>query len=88
MFHSQIQRIQKSKKRKATAPRAVLSENAVNAMDKRRTWINGLGPIFKDKNLIMPSKSIFRDDFNEDDSSETDGVDNMNDNNNNSTPSM
>ncbi|KAI8149614.1 histone acetyltransferases subunit 3-domain-containing protein [Fennellomyces sp. T-0311] len=59
-------RIQKSKKRKATAPKAMLSENAVNAMDKRRTWINGLGPIFKDKNIIMPSKSIYRDDFDED----------------------
>ncbi|KAI7859667.1 histone acetyltransferases subunit 3-domain-containing protein [Circinella umbellata] len=77
-------RIQKSKKRKATAPRAVLSENAVNAMEKRRTWIDGLGPIFKDKNLIMPSKSIFRDDFDEDDDS------GMNDDNNNisSTPTM
>ena len=53
-------------------------------MEKRRTWIDGLGPIFKDKNLIMPSKSIFRDDFDEDDDS------GMNDDNNNisSTPTM
>ncbi|KAI9250910.1 histone acetyltransferases subunit 3-domain-containing protein [Phascolomyces articulosus] len=79
-------RIQKSKKRKATAPRAMLSENAVNAMDKRRTWINGLGPIFKDKNLIMPSKSIYRDDFDQDnDSDSMEGV--SSNNNSNNTPS-
>ncbi|KAI9497599.1 histone acetyltransferases subunit 3-domain-containing protein [Zychaea mexicana] len=65
-------RIQKSKKRKATAPKAMLSENAVNAMDKRRTWINGLGPIFKDKNIVMPSKSIYRDDFDDDENPEMD----------------
>lgn len=28
-------------------------------MEKRRTWINALGEIFKDKNLVMPSKSIY-----------------------------
>ncbi|KAL7321234.1 Transcriptional regulator, variant 2 [Mucor circinelloides] len=52
-------RPQKSKKRKSTGPKAVLSENAVFAMEKRRTWINALGGIFKDKNMTMPSRSIY-----------------------------
>lgn len=60
--------MQKSKKRKATAPRAVLSENTVNAMEKRRTWKTELGPLFEDKNMTMPTKSIYND---EDDDEET-----------------
>lgn len=52
-------RPQKSKKRKSNGPKTVLSENAVFAMDKRRTWIQALGAIFKDKNLIMPTSSIY-----------------------------
>ncbi|KAL0095905.1 histone acetyltransferases subunit 3-domain-containing protein [Phycomyces blakesleeanus] len=56
-------RTQKSKKRKmASSSRpSCLSENAVYAMEKRRTWINALGGIFKDKNLIMPTKSIYEE---------------------------
>ncbi|KAI8091854.1 histone acetyltransferases subunit 3-domain-containing protein [Thamnidium elegans] len=57
-------RLQKSKKRKTTGPKTMLSENAVFAMDKRKTWINALGGIFKDKNLIMPTKSIYPQDEN------------------------
>ncbi|KAI7880414.1 hypothetical protein K492DRAFT_147147 [Lichtheimia hyalospora FSU 10163] len=58
-------RVQKSKKRKATAPRAVLSENTVNAMEKRRTWKSELGPLFEDKNMTMPNKSIYNDQDDE-----------------------
>lgn len=42
----------------------MLSENAVFAMDKRKTWINALGGIFKDKNMIMPTTSIYTQDEN------------------------
>ncbi|KAI7861651.1 histone acetyltransferases subunit 3-domain-containing protein [Spinellus fusiger] len=53
-------RTQKSKKRKMNASRpSSLSENAVYAMEKRRTWINALEGIFKDKNLVMPAHSIY-----------------------------
>ncbi|KAL1926714.1 hypothetical protein VTP01DRAFT_5609 [Rhizomucor pusillus] len=56
-------RVPKSKKRKSgSAPRATLSENAVSAMEKRKTWVNSLGPIFQDKNMVMPSKSIYSTD--------------------------
>ncbi|KAI9361317.1 histone acetyltransferases subunit 3-domain-containing protein [Pilaira anomala] len=57
-------RLQKSKKRKTTGPKTMLSENAVFAMDKRKTWINALGGIFKDKNMIMPTTSIYTQDEN------------------------
>lgn len=39
----------------------MLSENTVNAMEKRRTWKNELGPLFEDKNMTMPTKSIYED---------------------------
>ncbi|CEP08162.1 hypothetical protein [Parasitella parasitica] len=52
-------RPQKSKKRKSAGPKAVLSENAVFAMERRKTWINALGCIFKDKNMTMPTSSIY-----------------------------
>lgn len=52
-------RLQKSKKRKAgSAPKGTLSENAVNAMEKRRAWLK-LEPVFRDSNLVMPKKSIY-----------------------------
>lgn len=46
----------------------MLSENTVNAMEKRRTWKNELGPLFEDKNMTMPTKSIYED---QDDEEET-----------------
>ncbi|KAG1173315.1 hypothetical protein G6F70_005260 [Rhizopus microsporus] len=75
-------RNQKSKKRKATSgQKSTLSENAIYAMEKRRTWINALGEIFKDKNLVMPSKSIYSP---EPSATTTDENDNNNNGNNNS----
>jgi hypothetical protein len=38
----------------------MLSENAVYAMEKRKIWKNSLGPIFNEKNMIMPSSSIYQ----------------------------
>ncbi|KAL9552059.1 hypothetical protein PS6_004685 [Mucor atramentarius] len=56
-------RTQKSKKRKTPASsKSALSEHAVHAMTKRRAWVNALEGIFKDKNLVMPTESIFEDD--------------------------
>ncbi|KAI9486127.1 MAG: histone acetyltransferases subunit 3-domain-containing protein [Benjaminiella poitrasii] len=52
-------RPQKSKKRKTTGPKAMLSENTLYVMEKRKTWIDALGHIFKDKNMAMPSSSIY-----------------------------
>ncbi|KAI7903698.1 histone acetyltransferases subunit 3-domain-containing protein [Cokeromyces recurvatus] len=52
-------RPQKSKKRKSTGPKATLSENTLYVMEKRKTWINALSHIFKDKNMTMPSSSIY-----------------------------
>ncbi|KAG0190970.1 Transcriptional regulator [Apophysomyces sp. BC1034] len=55
-------RNQKAKKRKTTAgPRSTLSENAVSAMVKRKTWVDALGGIFEDKDLSMPATSIYED---------------------------
>lgn len=58
-----LQRTQKSKKRKtpttATASSSKLSENAVYAMNKRKAWIDALDGIFQDKNMIMPTQSIY-----------------------------
>ncbi|CAO3626984.1 unnamed protein product [Mucor fragilis] len=56
-------RTQKSKKRKTPASsKSALSEHAVHAMTKRRAWVNALEGIFKDKNLVMPTESVFEDD--------------------------
>ncbi|CAO3647775.1 unnamed protein product [Cunninghamella blakesleeana] len=56
-------RTQKSKKRKAqSAPKSTLSENAIHAMEKRRMWIEKLGGIFQDKNMVMPTRSIYETD--------------------------
>ncbi|CAO3589887.1 unnamed protein product [Absidia cylindrospora] len=53
-------RTQKSKKRKAqTTPKSMLSENAVHAMEKRKTWIDTLGRIFNNNNMVMPQHSIY-----------------------------
>ncbi|KAG1463879.1 hypothetical protein G6F46_002587 [Rhizopus delemar] len=56
-------RTQKSKKRK-NAPasgKSSLSEHAIHAMNKRKAWIDALENIFKDKNLVMPTKSIYEE---------------------------
>ncbi|ORX58751.1 hypothetical protein DM01DRAFT_1333370 [Hesseltinella vesiculosa] len=56
-------RTQKSKKRKGPAvPRTALSENAIHAMEKRKMWIDKLGPIFKDMNMTLPQHSIYDTD--------------------------
>lgn len=52
-------RNQKSKKSASKSGRSALSENAAYAANKRKTWTNALGEIFKDKNLTMPSKTIY-----------------------------
>ncbi|KAF7721188.1 Transcriptional regulator, partial [Apophysomyces ossiformis] len=65
-------RIQKSKKRKTTsAPRSTLSENAVYAMEKRKMWINNLGRIFNDKNVVMPTRSIYEESKEDEPASST-----------------
>ncbi|GAA5796595.1 hypothetical protein HPULCUR_001968 [Helicostylum pulchrum] len=56
-------RTQKSKKRKTpAAQKSALSEHAVHAMGKRKAWVDALEGIFKDKNLVMPSQSIYNED--------------------------
>ncbi|KAI8644755.1 histone acetyltransferases subunit 3-domain-containing protein [Parasitella parasitica] len=56
-------RTQKSKKRKTPASsKSALSEHAVHAMTKRKAWINALEGIFNDKNLVMPTVSIFEEE--------------------------
>ncbi|KAI8066441.1 histone acetyltransferases subunit 3-domain-containing protein [Gongronella butleri] len=56
-------RTQKSKKRKGpVAPKTALSENAVHAMEKRKMWIEKLGPIFKNMNMVLPKHSIYDTD--------------------------
>lgn len=58
-----LQRTQKSKKRKTPASqKSALSEHAVHAMNKRKAWVDALEGIFKDKNLIMPSQSVFSEE--------------------------
>ncbi|KAI9250026.1 histone acetyltransferases subunit 3-domain-containing protein [Sporodiniella umbellata] len=54
-----INRNQKSKKNAVKSESSILSENTASAANKRKTWINALGEIFKDRNLDMPSKTIY-----------------------------
>ncbi|KAI8886072.1 hypothetical protein K501DRAFT_244821 [Backusella circina FSU 941] len=54
-------RVQKSKKKKASSSKSALSEHAVHAMTKRKAWIDALEGIFKDKNVIQPTESIYYD---------------------------
>jgi len=42
-------------------PKTALSDNALYAMEKRRTWINSIGAIFKDRDLVMPQTSIYEE---------------------------
>ncbi|KAI8146709.1 histone acetyltransferases subunit 3-domain-containing protein [Fennellomyces sp. T-0311] len=56
-------RVQKAKKRKSgSAPKAALSEHTIQAMDKRTKCVTHFGAIFKDKNLVLPTKSIYDED--------------------------
>ncbi|KAF9970198.1 Transcriptional regulator [Actinomortierella ambigua] len=54
-------RITKSKKKKTTTPKS-LSENALNAMDRRRRFIQGVGPIFPAEKFSIPRESIYDDE--------------------------
>ncbi|KAF9091515.1 Transcriptional regulator [Mortierella sp. AD031] len=55
-------RMTKSKKKKTTTPKA-LSENALSAMDRRKRFVQGVGPIFPPENYTIPTKSIYQDEF-------------------------
>ncbi|CEG72147.1 hypothetical protein RMATCC62417_07755 [Rhizopus microsporus] len=54
-------RMQKSKKRKNTPinGKSSLSDHAIYVMNKRKAWIEALENIFKDKNVVMPTESIY-----------------------------
>ncbi|KAI9319633.1 histone acetyltransferases subunit 3-domain-containing protein [Dichotomocladium elegans] len=53
-------RVQKAKKRKSgSTSRSALSENILAAMEKRTMFVEGLGHFFKEKNNVMPTKSIY-----------------------------
>ncbi|KAG0256478.1 Transcriptional regulator [Actinomortierella ambigua] len=54
-------RITKSKKKKTTTPKS-LSENALSAMDRRRRFIQGVGPIFPAEKFSIPRDSIYDDE--------------------------
>ncbi|CEP17163.1 hypothetical protein [Parasitella parasitica] len=65
-------RTQKSKKRKTPASsKSALSEHAVHAMTKRKAWVNALEGIFKDKNLVRPTVSIFEEEAHTTDENHT-----------------
>ncbi|KAF9189449.1 Transcriptional regulator [Haplosporangium sp. Z 767] len=55
-------RMTKSKKKKAAIPKA-LSENALSAMDRRRRFVQGVGPIFPAENYTIPTTSIYQDEL-------------------------
>ncbi|KAI7816550.1 histone acetyltransferases subunit 3-domain-containing protein [Gamsiella multidivaricata] len=55
-------RMTKSKKKKTTTPKS-LSENALSAMDRRRRFVQGVGPIFPAENYTIPTKSIYQDEL-------------------------
>ncbi|CAO3658335.1 unnamed protein product [Rhizopus stolonifer] len=54
---------QKAKKRKSMPPpgKSSLSEHAIHAMNKRKSWIDALETIFEDKDLTMPKNSIYEE---------------------------
>ncbi|KAI9252368.1 histone acetyltransferases subunit 3-domain-containing protein, partial [Phascolomyces articulosus] len=55
-------RVQKAKKRKSgSSSKTALSENTLTAMEKRNTCIKELGAIFKEKNCVLPTKSIYEE---------------------------
>ncbi|KAF9421050.1 Transcriptional regulator [Podila epigama] len=51
-------RMTKSKKKKTSTPKS-LSENALSAMDRRRRFVQGVGPIFPPESYSIPTKSIY-----------------------------
>ncbi|KAG0328314.1 Transcriptional regulator [Dissophora globulifera] len=55
-------RMTKSKKKKTSTPKS-LSENALSSMDRRRRFVQGVGPIFPAENYTIPTKSIYPDDL-------------------------
>ncbi|KAF9939505.1 Transcriptional regulator [Mortierella antarctica] len=55
-------RMTKSKKKKTSTPKA-LSENALSAMDRRRRFVQGVGPIFPAENYTIPTKTIYQDEL-------------------------
>ncbi|KAI7855465.1 histone acetyltransferases subunit 3-domain-containing protein [Circinella umbellata] len=56
-------RVQKAKKRKSgSSSKTALSEHTLAAMEKRNMCINELGAIFKEKNCVLPTKSIYDED--------------------------
>ncbi|KAG2188326.1 hypothetical protein INT44_001079 [Umbelopsis vinacea] len=61
-YFKRYQRFQKSKKKAVPVlPKTALSDNALYAMEKRRTWINSIGEIFKDRDMVMPKTSIYEE---------------------------
>ncbi|KAI1311337.1 Transcriptional regulator [Mortierella claussenii] len=55
-------RMTKSKKKKTSTPKS-LSESALSAMDRRRRFVQGVGPIFPAENYTIPSKTIFPEEL-------------------------
>ncbi|KAF9429560.1 Transcriptional regulator [Entomortierella beljakovae] len=55
-------RMTKSKKKKTSTPKS-LSENALSAMDRRRRFVQGVGPIFPAENYTIPTKSIYQEEL-------------------------
>ncbi|KAG0056913.1 Transcriptional regulator [Gryganskiella cystojenkinii] len=53
----------KAKKSKKTAAPKSLSENAIQAMDRRKRFVQGLGPLFPPENYTIPTKSIYQDEL-------------------------
>ncbi|KAF9382307.1 Transcriptional regulator [Podila verticillata] len=55
-------RMTKSKKKKTSTPKS-LSENALSAMDRRRRFVQGVGPIFPAESYTIPSTSIYEEEL-------------------------
>ncbi|KAG0335457.1 Transcriptional regulator [Podila horticola] len=63
-------RMTKSKKKKTSTPKS-LSENALSAMDRRRRFVQGVGPIFPAESYTIPSTSIYEEELQPKSSSTT-----------------
>ncbi|KAF9582172.1 Transcriptional regulator [Lunasporangiospora selenospora] len=55
-------RMTKSKKKKTSTPKA-LSENALSAMDRRKRFVQGIGPIFPAEKYTIPTTTIYTDEL-------------------------